>query len=121
MTTSEDEQETRALVQWAVRVVASGEGTGEGRKRVVLYVDESMVDRTTGCFLPVMNIEGDQCINLPFPERMRERTALLFGADYRAADALVAELNAENGIDKDTARDIVLATLFPGSRKITRG
>lgn len=104
--------ETRELVQFAVSVLSSR----ENGKRVVLYVDEAMVDRPTGCFLPVLNTEGDSRVCTPFPAGLRDQIATFFGSDFRYAKALVAELNAENGIDEAAARDIVLSTMFPGAR-----
>jgi len=109
--------ETRELVQLAVNVLSNK----EGGKRVALYVDMAMVDGPTGCFLPVMNVEGDDGVYAPFPPQLQEQIAMFFGPGYEEADELVAELNAENGIDKDAARDIVMSTMFPGYRARSKG
>lgn len=109
--------ETRELVQLAVSML----GSKEGGKRVALYVDQSMVDGPTGCFLPVMNVEGDDGVYAPFPPGLQGQIAMYFGPGYDEADELVAELNAENGIDKDNARDIVMSTMFPGYRAPSKG
>lgn len=109
--------QTKELVQLAVSMLSRA----ENGRRVVLYVDQSMVDGPTGCFLPVMNVEGDNRVWMPFPAGLQEQIAEFFGPRFKTAGRLVDELNAENGIDKDDARNIVLATMFPGSRPDLKG
>lgn len=70
-------------------------------KRTCLYVDESMVNATTGHYTPVLVTEG---------EAGYHPTDYRYGTDYKAAKATVERANATMGLTHEDTLTIVASS-----------
>ncbi|MFG3710959.1 hypothetical protein [Micromonospora sp. NPDC047730] len=82
------------------------------RRRVILFVDESML--TEHGYEPVFVAEGETgCYR---QGRENHQQPWYFGHDFKVAKRLVDEANERLGVSPEEAHHIVMASMFPGYR-----